>query len=374
MRRKICFILIVGILLTACACRVQPEREREQGTAVTDLLGRTVTVPKADAIRRVACIGAGALRLYAYVGDLEKLCGVEACEYGYLISARPYQMVNEKLFASLPSIGAGGPSGTPDAERLLAARPDVIFSLYTADASEMDELQEKTGIPVVVLSYGNTEAFHERLLTSLTLMGEILGRQERAAAVTDYIRGIRNDLEKRTGDIPDVEKKTVYLGCQSNYGVHGIGSSTAGYSLFDAVHAKNVLDLNGYTGYQNAVDPEALLAMNPDVILLDAGGIPLLREEYAEKRALFDAMKAFRSGELYCQLPYNAYYINLELAYANAYFIGKVLYPERFADLEPAAKAGEIMEFLLGENCYDDVAASVGAGYGKLDPASLLKK
>lgn len=358
--KKLLALALILLSFTLVSCTVAPQNSDVE-TEIVDLLGRTVSVP--EKIERVACIGSGALRLYSYIGDMTKLCGVESCEYGYLISARPYQLLNAELFASLPSIGAGGPSGTPDAEALVQAAPDVIFSLYTQDVGAMDELQAKTGIPVVVLSYGETEAFDADLLTSVTLMGQILNREERAAEVVEYITELTADLDRRTRtrDIPDADKKTVYLGCHTNYGTHGIGSSTANYSLFNAVHALNVLDINGYHGYQKALDLETIITMNPDVIIIDAAGIDLLREEYAENPAAFALLKAFRNDEVYVQMPYNAYFTNLEIAYADAYYIGKVLYPDAFADVDLATKFDEISIALLGAPCYEQLAATLPA-------------
>lgn len=358
--------------LTACGEKKTTPSDGDTDSdtlCVTDILGREVTVP-AD-VERVACIGAGALRLYSYVGDMSKLCGVEECEYGFLISVRPYQMVNEALFQSLPSVGAGGPQGAPDAEALLSAQPDVIFSLYISDPAAMDQLQQQTGIPVVVLSYGESEVFNDTVLDSLRLMGSVLGRSDRAQEVCEYLENLRHDLGERTGDIPDSDKKTVYLGCQSNYGTHGIGSSTAHYALFDAVHAHNVLDENGYEGYAGDIDLESIVTMDPEVMILDAGGLSLLQEEYAEKKAVFDSLRAFQTGEVYVQMPYNAYYTNLEIAYADAFFIGTVLYPDRFNDVDPAAKFDEITRTLLGSPCYEAVADQLYGGYQKLD-LSLL--
>ena len=369
--RIIAWVLLLCLCLAGCAAGTNNENQDDAGKSrtVTDLLGRTVTVP-ADP-QRVVCIGAGALRLYSYIGDMSRLCGVEACEKGFLISVRPYQSVHEELFRSLPSVGAGGPQGAPDAEALLAVHPDVIFSLYTSDSAAMDELQNKTGVPVVVCSYGKTEAFDTAITQSLTLMGEVLGRKERAKTVTDYIESIRTDLDRRTRDIPDAEKPTVYLGCQSNYGTHGLGSSTAGYALFDAVHARNVLDEAGYSGYQKALDTETLLTLDPEIIIIDAGGLALFLEEYKKDPTVYDSMRAVKTGEIYLQMPYNAYYTNLEIAFADAYFIGKTLYPDAFADVDAAQKFDEFSRALLGEDCYKTVAAQMYGGYGKLDPALL---
>lgn len=387
--KKTIFILISALLtavLTLSACKTNSfpadpgVSETEQSSltddglsdyiTVTDMLGRRVCVPKN--IKRPVCIGAGSLRLYSYIGDMSILAGVEQCEKGFLIASRPYQYVNDSLFKSLPSIGAGGPQGSADAEAILSVSPDVIFAIYISlEASDFDELQKKTGVPVVVLSYGQTEAFDDDIIKSLELMGKILGRDERVKSVCSYIKTLQSDLNSRTEEITDSEKKTVYLGCLNKFGSHGIGSSTANYSLFNAVNANNVLDKAGYKGYQGSIDTETLLTLSPDVIILDAGGIGIFKDEYKKNTTAFDSLTAFRNSDVYVQMPYNAYYTNLETAYANAFFIGKTLFPDRFSDIDITEKLNEISKELLGEECADYIYETAGVKYGKLDLALL---
>jgi len=62
-------------------------------------------------------------------------------------------------------------------------------------------------------------------------------------------------------------------------------------------------------------------------------------------------------------LPYNHYTTNLGTCFANAYYVGTVLYPEAFKDIDPEKKANDIYKFLLGKGAYDDMKRSFG-GYG----------
>ena len=48
-------------------------------------------------------------------------------------------------------------------------------------------------------------------------------------------------------------------------------------------------------------------------------------------------------------LPYNLYTQNFGSILADAYFIGSVLYPDRFDDTDPFKKADEIYGFLVGD-------------------------
>ncbi len=56
-----------------------------------------------------------------------------------------------------------------------------------------------------------------------------------------------------------------------------------------------------------------------------------------------------QTGDVYGVLPYNWYTKNYGSILANAYFIGKLIYPERFTDIDPKAKADEIYTFLVGK-------------------------
>ena len=349
--KKLTYILLLLLCFSFIACN---ESNQDEKRKITDLLNREVEIKKE--INRVVCIGAGSLRLYSYVGDMNKLCGVEdvdkdGTQIGNNLAIRPYKVVNKDILNKLPSCGVGGPqSQVAEAEKILMCKPDIIFSIIL-DVDAMNTLQEQTKIPVVCVSYGKTEAFDENVKKSLTLMGDILDRKERAKELTDYIDGIVLELNEKTKDVAAENKPSIYLACQSNYGIHGIESSSANYSIFNVSNIKNVLDINGYQGYQKNVDLEALLTMNPDKIIIDAGGLELLKSQYEdlEKASIFNAMKAFKTKEVYLQLPYNAYYTNLEIAYCNAYFDAYVAYQDIFDGFDYVLKAREIIKMFLGD-------------------------
>lgn len=380
-------LILLMIIVTLSSLFAFSACDKDKGTAngktVTDLLGREVTVP--EKINRVVCIGAGSLRLYTYVGDLSKLVGVEDIDgdgkdFNGVLSIRPYKMVNKDLFKSLPSCGKGGPQGSPEAEKILSLNPDIVFSLYTSDKAAMDDLQQKIGKPVVVLSYGKTEAFDANVKKSIALLGDILNRKERANELLSFISDTETYLSSIGEGIDKDEKKTVYLGCQSNYGTHGIESSSANYSIFDVSKIRNVLDEyvsktgETFKGYQKSVDWEILVEMNPDRIILDAGGLEHLKAQLKEKPEIFNRLSAFKNGEIYLQMPYNAYYTNLETAYADAYFDAWVQYhdiaPEKL-NFDYVEKAREIYTLFLGKDCYDDVAAQMYGGFQKLDISKI---
>jgi iron complex transport system substrate-binding protein len=356
--------LVVLALLVLCGCSAGSQAGGEQVT-VTDLLGREVSIP--TTIERVIAIGPGALRLYVYAESLDYVVGVEQIEADSP-TGRPYLLANPKL-AELPVIGQGGPNNAPDPEKIVTVAPDVILSTYATDAAAADELQTRTGIPVVVISYGTigfgtTAIFGDAVQDSLRLIGDITGQTEKAQAAIDFIRKAHQDLQDRTKDIPDADKPSVYVGGLGARGTHGIESTQGRYALLDVIHAKNVVDETGESG-SIMIDKEKLLAWDPDFVFIDQGGFAAVVEDYQKNPVFYESLSAVRDGKVYAQLPYNYYNTNIDTAIADAYYLGKILYPAAFADVEPEQKADEIYQALLGQPVYAQMAAAFG-GFGEL--------
>jgi iron complex transport system substrate-binding protein len=329
-------------------------------------LGRKVSVP-AD-VSRVIAIGPGALRLYVYAGNLDYVVGVEQIEASSP-TGRPYLLANPEL-AELPIIGQGGPNNAPDPEKILMVAPDVILSTYATDAAAADELQAKTGLPVVVINYGSigfgtTSIFGEAVQDSLRLIGDIAGQTEKAQAAIDFLQRIQQDLDSRTKDIPDADKPAVYVGGLGARGAHGIESTQGKYALLDAIHAKNVVDETGESG-SIMIDKEKLLAWDPDYIFIDQGGFAAVLEDYQKNPTFYKSLSAVQNGQVYAQLPYNYYSTNIDTAIADAYYLGKIICPTAFADIDPAQKADEIYRSLLGQPAYAQMVESFG-GFKQLN-------
>ena len=56
----------------------------------------------------------------------------------------------------------------------------------------------------------------------------------------------------------------------------------------------------------------------------------------------------------------------MEIPLVSAYYVGSLLYPEAFEDVNFEEKASEIFDTFLGEPEYLSVLEEAGAGYGKI--------
>ena len=345
--------LVLSVIVCAClfvGCGAAGTNAQNTGT-ITDGAGRQVDVP--EKVESIVCVGVGALRYTCYMGAQDLVVGVEDYEVKPGMS-RLYNYVNFDKFEDLPVIGT---NGQPYTEEIINLAPDVIVMSKSASV-EADDLQSKTGTPVVVVP-GSDTTLDQDAYDTIHILGELYGMQNRATELTNYLKDIQKDLNERTKDIPDSEKPSVYVGGVSFKGHHGFEGTEAGYGPFQLIHANNLADTTGQTGAFN-IDLEQVLSWDPDILFLDFNGMSLIKEDYAKNPDYYNSLTAVQEGKVYSQISFRSSASNLETALADAYYAACVMYPEQFRDVDPVAKAGEIFEMLLGTNPYADLKE---AGY-----------
>ena len=351
MRKRISWVLVIALCIGLLAgCGAEKGNVQNLRT-ITDSADRRVEVP--EKVESIVCVGVGALRYTCYMGAQDLVIGVEDYEVKPGMS-RLYNYVNFDRFKDLPVMGT---NGQPYTEEIIELAPDVIVMSKSASV-EADDLQAKTGTPVVVVP-GSDTTLDQNAYDTIRILGELYGKEDRAADLTAYLQEIQKDLDDRTKDIPDSEKPSVYVGGVSFKGHHGFEGTEAGYGPFQLIHARNLADTTGQSGAFN-IDLEQVLSWDPDVIFVDFNGMSLIEEDYAKNPDYYNALTAVQEGRVYSQISFRSSASNLETALADAYYAACVLYPAQFADVDPVAKAEEIFEKLLGVNPYADLKE---AGY-----------
>ena len=346
---------------------------------VTDMIGREITVTPGS-YQNVVCIGAGALRMYSYIGDVNLLAGVEDIDNTTLSErpmmfdsvARPYVLAYGDVFNTLPSCGVGGPMAqTAEAEKILSCNPDIVISEYE-DVEKADALQEQLGVPVVTLSTGAKGVFDDAFYGSMKLLGTVFGEEAKAEALCAYVEAEAAEITARTAAIADEDKPSVYICGLGNWGTTDHLMTAENYVSFQIANVKNVVSGLSMEGV-GAIEEEKFVALGDemDIIIMDAAAVKNIKPLYAEDPTMFDTCKAWTDGEVYLQMAYNAYYTNYEIALINTWFVAKTVYPELFQDIDMTEKTNEITEMFLGAALADEIFAcpSSFGGYQKIDTA-----
>lgn len=358
------FNLVTGIALIlsmALSARVEAR-------IITDAAGRPVDVP--DRVERVICSGPGALRLLTYLGAQDRAVAVDSMEKRKpRFEARPYAMANPR-FKTLPLFGDFRGHDHPELILGLDPQPQVIFKTFAGMGHDPVELQKKTGIPVVVLNYGDLGANRDRFYQALTIMGRVLDKPERAAELTTFFEAAITDLQDRTRAVADTRRPACFVGGIAFKGPHGFQATEPGYPPFVFAGLRNLAHdpkMEKTALRHSNIAKEKIVMWDPGFLFMDlstlqmgtgSGALHELKTDPA-----YQGLAAVKNGRVYGLLPYNWYTQNFGSILANAYFLGKLFYPERYTDIDPAARADHIYLFLVGKpvfkqmsRAFDDLA------------------
>ena len=405
-KKLLALFLAFVMLLSLCACGAKTEQptepketvaepteteaqnipdETEASPAevtVTDMIGREVTVIPGS-YKSVVCIGAGALRMYSYIGDVAKLSGVEDIDNTTLSErpmmfdsvARPYVLAYGETFNTLPSCGVGGPMAqAAEAEKILSCNPDIVISEFE-DVEKSDALQEQLGVPVITLSTGSKGVFDDKFYGSMELLGKVFGEEEKAASLVQYVQDEAAAIAARVAEISEEDKPSVYICGLGNWGTTDHLMTAENYVSFEIAGVKNVLSGLGIQGV-GPIEEEKFVELGEqmDIIIMDAAAVKNIKPLYAEDPTMFDTCKAWQNGEVYLEMAYNAYYTNYEIALINTWFIAKTVYPEAFADIDLTVKTNEVTQEFFGMDLAEAIFAcpSSFGGYQKIDTATFF--
>lgn len=321
-----------------------------QQRSVIDLAQREVQLP--GQVERVICSGPGCLRLLAYLQATELVVGVDEMETrNSAFDPRPYAKANPHL-AKLPVFGGFRGQDRPEQILALNPGPQLIFKTAPTMGHDPEELQHKTGLPVLVLDEGDLVAAPERLFHSLRLMAQVIDREERAEEVIAFFQATLADLHARTEQLPPEQLRRAYVGGIAFRGARGLLSTELGYPPFVLARAVNIAHSPG--GPQKGqldLNREQLLINEPELLFFDLAGARSSGQTAADKlqhNPVFAPLAAVRDGQVHGLLPANWYGRNHGSVLINAYLVGRTLYPERFTDITPRAMGEAIYSGLFG--------------------------
>ena len=324
---------------------------------ITDLSGRTLEVP--DKIERIVALR-GALSLVCYLGLADRVVGVEHHETTQTswvgARGRSYRMANPGL-GGLPIIGS---RNKPQPEKIIGIKPDIIL-LGSSGERLADQLERQTEIPVVVVESGDLGGSKKRFYRSLQLIGKFCGVEKRSQAVSDQIETQIAELARRTQNLSPDEHKRVYVGGLQFKVAHGILGTSCSYPPFEMVQADNVVDkltvkrklIRG----RFSIKKETFINLDPEVLFICESGLTLIAKELDEP--LYKNLTARRNDQVYLLMPHY-YGADPATVLSEAWYIGKVLYPERFQDIEIAELADQLYTFFVGRPLYQEMAEIFG--------------
>lgn len=309
---------------------------QEKELTVIDQADRIVTVSRP--IERVVTTFPSVTRTIFVVDGPDRLVGVSNVLTKYSDKMLCLQAYPE--FKELPTVGM---HTEPNAESILALKPDVVFSW----SSVADVLQEKTGIPVITLT--TPSYFDEGSWDSYKLAGSILGKEEEVEELISYANEKIAEITEVTSEIPEDEKPKVYFVscCQ---GICDITKTWGYYAPGDIAGGINVAEDQVLSSGSSIVSKEQIIGWNPDIVLLHGGsktdGWDLSIEDILADPDL-QMINAVKNKRVYYT---KGYMIGWDPAtgLTESFYMAKLFHPDKFEDLDVEEKNNEILKQFYG--------------------------
>ena len=314
---------------------------QEKELTVIDQADRIVTVSRP--IERVVTTFPSVTRTIFVVDGPDRLVGVSNVLTKYSDKMLCLQAYPE--FKELPTVGM---HTEPNAESILALKPDVVFSWSSA----ADVLQEKTGIPVITLT--TPSYFDEGSWDSYKLAGSILGKEEEVEELISYANEKIAEITEITSEIPEDEKPKVYFVscCQ---GICDITKTWGYYAPGDIAGGINVAEDQVLSSGSSIVSKEQIIGWNPDIVLLHGGsktdGWDLSIEDILADPDL-QMINAVKNKRVYYT---KGYMIGWDPAtgLTESFYMAKLFHPDKFEDLDVEEKNNEILkQFYRADGLY----------------------
>ncbi|MCL0060332.1 ABC transporter substrate-binding protein [Dehalococcoidia bacterium] len=241
--------------------------------------------------------------------------------------------------------------GEPDHEKIIELRPQLVITWGTHPAIDLVALAEilaPAGIPVV-----GVDAFRmATLFEDIETLGKLFEEEKSAARLVEFLQAQLDLIEGRVEGLSPDERVSVYA---EHHGREflAFGPGSDWHRMIEKVGGVNIFADAGRPFVD--IDPEKVIVRNPQVILKNvhaligfgATDLEPIREslEGLCARPGWENLEAVKEGRVYLvsmDLSFGPLAILLHL------YVGKILHPELFADLDPEAILREYFEEFHG--------------------------
>ncbi|HEX7002848.1 MAG TPA: ABC transporter substrate-binding protein [Trueperaceae bacterium] len=178
----------------------------------------------------------------------ETVCALGACDL--LVGVDQFSN-HPQAVASLPRLGS---AFSPNIEALVALEPDLVLAdEYSGIAGMLEEL----GITV----YAGTPQTLEETFESFETLGRLLDRETEAALLRGRLLGEIEEVQRRVSELPS---PSVYFEVDAT--PYSVGPGSYVDELIALAGGENIIG-EGFAQFPQ-VDPEYIVAQDPDVIVL----------------------------------------------------------------------------------------------------------
>ncbi len=373
------FILVLALLLTACASPAKPAESSSQAASseqASPSVSQTAseetkesdaqTVQFTDFSGNVVTIPAHANKIAALVGPSFEKTLVLGQADRVAVSMKLGKWAQE-VYPAAKNLKTVENPQEPNVEELASLGVDLVFFWQTPEQiKKMSDL----GIPALSMNsfeakWSSIDEFVEISKKDIQLYGDALGSDAQAKAekwVQYFDEKVKYVLSRTSKLTKDQIKKVYYIRSSASDGLEAFLNDSTPHGLVEIAGGDFVTkDAEGKNNY-GTVTMEQVIKWNPDVIFL--GRVD--STDLITKNSQWDSINAVKNGQIYL-VPNGVFmWDNSSERVLNLLFLAKTLHPELFEDLDMVS---EIQQYYSTFYNYDLSAENAQRIIDRLPPA-----
>ena len=342
-------LALVMLLMPAAGCTKEVVKEvpvekivekevpvEPKAIKIVDSAGKVVEVPQP--LERIVVWDAGIAEVIRALGAEDKIVGIS----DFMATYYPY------FWPELQDRPATGSWYRPNYEKVIDIEPQVLLTLPRWGALDAEEKLGPAGIKVVRLDFHKVDIAKE-----IKTLEIILGKEKEAEEFANFLQSKVNLIEEKVKGIKPEERKRVYWEAgHKDYCTWGPGSFAD-----EVIRKAGGINIFADLPIQVAdVEPEEILVRDPNVIIkgphgaryggylgTDTRDMEAKREEMM-KRPGWSKLKAIKNGQVYIM---GRDLLGPKTVITLCY-VAKLLYPDKFRDLDVEAFHREYLEKYQG--------------------------
>ncbi|MEN3062642.1 MAG: ABC transporter substrate-binding protein [Candidatus Methanosuratincola petrocarbonis] len=310
------------------------------GVKIVDMSGRTVQLN--STANRVVILESYWTEIACALGAQDKIVGI-----GTYVTSSVFIPDSVKNKTVVGNVFSG-----VNIETVLSLKPDLVIMDYGyGKAEDIVRGLEGAGVPVVTLFAKN----FADIANATVIIGQALGKQDRAQALAGYINGLHSQLISNASRIPSVERPRVLI-CNLDVWKDGLI-----YTYSNTSWGNVVVDVGGinvaHQGFGDKswvkVNMEQVLLWDPDIIVIVGRTQSVLTSQISSMNDTnWLSLRAVREGKVYPVLT-GAYDRDSYLDWTPRMVVGELqlaalLQPDYFASVNWTSVRDQLMNGYYG--------------------------
>jgi iron complex transport system substrate-binding protein len=180
-------------------------------------------------------------------------------------------------------------------EKIISLSPDLVLAHGSVMGSATDALQQVRDAGIKVLVIQDAKSFEE-VYSTIEVIGKASGADEQAEVTIQRMKDDLQAVKEKAAEVSEEEKKSVFVEVSPSPEIFTSGSNTFMDEMLTLINADNAAaEQEGWV----KMNEEAIIALNPDVILTTYGYYTDNSKDLVLSREGWEDVSAIKNERVY---------------------------------------------------------------------------